>query len=80
VLGTHRLIRHGLAPAPLLNGGRTHAVALGQGPSPLFTSLDCATHCLSRSGAAMENLAPESEFTLVQAYASGDMVVLVAIE
>jgi hypothetical protein len=48
--------------APLLHGGRADAVAPGQCPYPRFTSLDRATHCLCRRGAAVKNLARSASF------------------
>ncbi len=60
LLGSHRRIGRGLPPAPLLHGGGADAVARCQRPHALLAPLYRATHCLSRGGAAVENLAHSS--------------------
>ena len=57
LLRPHARIGGGPALAPLLHGGGADAVALGERPHALLTSLDCATDRLCRRGAAVENLA-----------------------
>ena len=58
--GSHHGVVGGLAPAPLLDGGGTDAMAQGERPYARFTPLYGATDCLCRGGAAVENLAPSS--------------------
>src|SRR5215210_8899476 len=60
LLRPHRLVSNGLALAPLLDCGGADTGAPGQRPHALLTSLDCATPCLCRGGAAVENLAHNS--------------------
>lgn len=56
LFGSHRGIVGGLAPAPLLDGGGTDAMAQGKRPYARFTPLYGETDCLRRRGAAVENL------------------------
>ena len=48
--------------APFGDGLRVDAVASGEGPQALLTTLDRATDRLCRCGAAVENLARSSSF------------------
>ncbi len=57
MLGSHGGIGGGFALAPLLDGGGADAVALGKRPYAFLAPLYRATDCLSRCGAAVENLA-----------------------
>jgi len=61
-LRPHRRIGGKGPLAPFLHGGRADALAPGQCPHARFTSLDRATHCLCRRGAAVKNLAHSASF------------------
>ena len=60
LLGSHCRVGRSLAPAPFLDGGWADAVGLRQRPYAFLAPLYRTTHCLSRCGAAVENLAHSS--------------------